>query len=157
MDQYPGLPRRPWISRSLTANVYVGHSSLRRWLNDELGPFRTDALAAIILRAIMRNGGGIATSTLAARYALPRSTLATAIARLEARQLARRYRSPGDRRYRVVELTATGRREAELVGPAIDRIEHQATQAAGPDLLSAFNRIVAYIAAADDERTPASW
>jgi hypothetical protein len=56
-----------------------------------------------------------------------------------------------------VELTATGRREAELVGPAIDRIEHQATQAAGPDLLAAFNRIVAYIAAADDERTPASW
>jgi DNA-binding MarR family transcriptional regulator len=110
--------------------------------------FEIDPLAALLLRVLHRSGGGASIGTLTATFHLPRSTTATAVARLERRGYAERSPLPLDRRASMVRLTDQGRTFASAVSDVIGSIEDQIQYIAGSDLLDEFDRLGSYLAAA---------
>src|SRR4051812_15394858 len=139
--------------RSVTANAYVSFYAIRRMLNAQFTGPAPDVLCAIILRLLWRGHGRAAQADMAAELGVPRSTMSSALARLQRRDLITRYRALDDHRTNVVELTASGRSRAEVVGDATKEIESAALYALGENGRNGFNamaNVLAIILAAPD-------
>jgi DNA-binding MarR family transcriptional regulator len=86
-----------------------------------------------------------------AQLAIPRSTLSSALRRLDTRGYIRRRPNPVDARYVVVALTRAGTTIAPAVAGVISTLEHDVRDAAGDDAAGGFDRVTTMLAAMDEE------
>jgi DNA-binding MarR family transcriptional regulator len=143
-----GYLTRPW--HTLAANAYVVYWAIRRQIEAGQIGLPVDPLCAVLLRAVSRNLGAMPMGSLRYEFGLPASTLSSAVNRLERDGLAFRTETYGDRRGRIVELTAAGRTAAASVNAIIDRIESDADMAVGEFGRMGFNMMANVIATLQD-------
>jgi DNA-binding MarR family transcriptional regulator len=150
-DDFPVPPgwTRPW--RSVTANAYVSYHAIRRTLRRDLDWHGHDSLAAVLLRLLWSHYGRSDQSAITRELGLPASTISGAMARLERRELIRRYPAYDDRRVKIVELTTSGRTAAGIVGTATLAIEARANSAVGRVGRDGFNAMANTLAAVQAE------
>jgi hypothetical protein len=87
---------------TIPANSYVAYRSLRFRLANTIWPPELDPLSALIVRYVWVNGSSVVVDEIRAQLAIPRSTLSSALGRLETRGFVRRRPNPVDARYVVV-------------------------------------------------------
>lgn len=132
-------------------NAYVAYRSLRGRLTDTLWPPELDPLGALLLRMIWMNGSSIGIAHLRIQLALPKSTLSTALRRLEDRGYVRRRPNVIDARYVDAALTRAGQMVAPAVTDLIAELELDVHEAAGGQARFGFDRVAAMLAAMDEE------
>lgn len=132
-------------------NAYVAYRSLRGRLTDTLWPPELDPLGALLLRMIWMNGSSIGIAHLRIQLALPKSTLSTALRRLEDRGYVRRRPNVIDARYVDAVLTRAGQMVAPAVTDLIAELELDVHEAAGGQARFGFDRVAAMLAAMDEE------
>jgi DNA-binding MarR family transcriptional regulator len=138
---------------TIAANSYVAYRSLRCRLTNTIWPPELDPLCALIVRYVWLNGSSSVVDDIRAQLAIPRSTLSSALGRLETRGYIRRRSNPVDARYVVVSLTRPGRSIAPAVTDVIATMEGDVREAAGETALSGFDRVAAMLATMDEEET----
>jgi DNA-binding MarR family transcriptional regulator len=136
---------------TVAANAYIAYRSLRGRLTDTISPPELDPLCALIVRLVWLNGWSQVADDIRAEFAVPRSTLSSALGRLENRGYIRRHPNPSDGRYVVVTLTQSGRRVAPAVTELINELERDVHDAAGDDAPKGFDRVATMLAAMDEE------
>jgi len=136
---------------TIAANSYVAYRSLRYRLANTIWPPELDPLSALIVRFLWVNGSSIVVADIRAQLAIPRSTLSSALRRLDTRGYIRRRPNPVDARYVVVALTRAGATIAPAVADVIRTLEHDARDAAGDDAAGGFDRVTTMLAAMDEE------
>lgn len=139
---------------TIAANAYIAYRSVRGRLRDMAWPSDLDPLCALVMRFVWLNGGSYVSEGIRAEFGLPRSTLSSALGRLERGGYIRRHQNVVDRRYVNIALTRVGRTVAPLVADLIDDLEREVRQAAEGDEPRGFDRvttILAVIAQAGDE------
>ena len=134
---FPPRLTRPW--RSVKANAYVSYHAVRRVLERDPVIWPTDALCTVLMRMLWAARGREAQAALGHQLGLPRSTLSSALGRLEREGLIERYRAFDDRRANVVTLTSGGELRAEQVGIATQEIERSASMTVGDNGRKGFN------------------
>jgi len=132
-------------------NAYVAYRSLRGRLTHTLWPPELDPLGALLIRKIWMNGSSIGIELLRTQLALPRSTLSTALRRLEDRGFIRRYPNIVDARYVDAALTRAGELVGEAVTNLIGDLEIDVDEVAGGPARYGFDRVATALAAMDDE------
>ena len=132
-------------------NAYVAYRSLRGRLAHTLWPPELDPLCALLIRKIWMNGSSIGIEFLRIQLALPRSTLSTALRRLEDRGYIRRYANIIDARYVDAALTRAGESVAEAVTDHIGDLEVDVHEAAGGSARYGFDRVATTLAVMDEE------
>jgi DNA-binding MarR family transcriptional regulator len=136
---------------TIAANSYVAYRSLRGRLANTIWPPELDPLCALIVRFLWVNGSTMVVDDIRAQLAIPRSTLSSALRRLEARGYIRRRSNPVDARYVVVSLTRAGTTIAPAVTDVISTLEADVRDAAGDDAAAGFDRVATMLAAMDEE------
>lgn len=136
---------------TVAANSYIAYRSLRGRLVNTIWPPELDPLCALLVRYIWVNGSSVVVDDIQAQLAIPRSTLSSALRRLESRGHIRRRRNPVDARYVVVSLTRGGRTIAPAVAELIDELERDVRAATGDDAFAGFDRVATMLAAMDEE------
>lgn len=76
---------------------------------------------------------GIEQSALGVQAAIDKATLAAMLLRMEERGLLRRSVDPGDRRRRLLELTAAGHAELRSAAPVADRVDAEMLDRLSPE------------------------
>jgi DNA-binding MarR family transcriptional regulator len=137
--------------QTVADNAYVAYRSLRGRLADTLWPPELDPLAALLLRKIWMNGSSIGIEQLRIDLALPKSTLSTALRRLEDRGYIRRHPNMVDARYVDASLTPPGQRVAPAVTDLVADLEVDVHDAAGGQARYGFDRVAWALAALDEE------
>ena len=137
--------------QTVADSAYIAYRSLRGRITSELSPPEVDPLCAILLRKIWMNGASIGIGHLRVELALPRSTLSTALGRLERQKLIRRYPNMVDARYVEAALTRAGQLVAASVTDVIGDLEVDVHEAAGGPARYGFTRVAWMLATMDDE------
>lgn len=137
--------------QTVADSAYIAYRSLKGRISDELPPPEVDPLCALLLRKIWMNGSSIGIAHLRIELDLPRSTLSTALHRLERQKLIRRYPNLVDARYVDAALTPGGRLVARSVSDVIGDLEVDVDDAAGGSARYGFRRVAWMLAAMDDE------
>ena len=132
-------------------NAYVAFRSLRGRLTDTLWPPELDPLMALLLRKIWMNGSSIGIAQMRIELALPKSTISSALRRLEERGYIRRYPNLVDARYVDAALTGPGELVAKAVTDLIGELEVDVHEAAGGQARYGFDRVAWALAAMDEE------
>lgn len=132
---------------TIAANAYIAYRSLRGRLSGTIWPPELDPLSALVVRLLWLNGSSQVADDIRAEFALPRSTLSSALRRLEARGYIRRHPNAIDGRYVVVTLTGNGRTVAPAVTQLINELERDVNDAAGDDSPRGFDRVATMLAA----------
>jgi DNA-binding MarR family transcriptional regulator len=132
-------------------NAYVAYRSVRGRFRGTLWPPDVDPLCAVLLRKIWVNGSSVGVANLRAELALPRSTLSTALLRLERRGYVRRRSNVVDRRYIDVVLTKPGERVASAVTELIVELEFDVEETAGGQARFGFGKVARMLATMDEE------
>jgi DNA-binding MarR family transcriptional regulator len=138
---------------TIAANSYVAYRSLRSRLTHTIWPPELDPLGALVVRYLWVNGSSVVVDDIRAQLAIPRSTLSSALGRLETRGFIRRRRNPVDARYVVVSLSRAGTTIAPAVTDVIKELELDVRDAAGDGAADGFDRVATMLAAMDEERT----
>lgn len=136
---------------TIAANTYVAYRSLRGRLANTIWPPELDPLSALIVRFLWVNGSSIVVDDIRAQLAIPRSTLSSALGRLETRGYIRRRSNPVDARFVVVFLTRAGATIAPAVTDVITAMEGDVRHAAGDTAADGFDRVASMLAAMDEE------
>lgn len=136
---------------TVAANAYIAYRSLRGRLTSTVWPPELDPLCALVVRLVWLNGSSYVADDIRAEFNLPRSTLASALGRLEKRGYIRRHRNVSDGRYVVVTLTRNGRTVAPAVTQLINELERDVRESAGDDAPRGFDRVATMLAAIDEE------
>lgn len=136
---------------TVAANAYIAYRSLRGRLRGTVWPPELDPLSALVVRLVWLNGSSYPADNIRAEYSLPRSTLSSALGRLERRGYIRRQRNVIDARYVMVTLTRSGRTVAPGVADLINELERDVHDAAGGDAQKGFDRVAVLLAAMDEE------
>ena len=97
------------------------------------------------------NAPGIDQRTLASMIGFDTSTIAGVIDRLEARGLMQRNASPGDRRVRLLSLTAEGRTLLEAVVPSMLRAQERMLEPLPKPQRAEFMRMLRVLVTANNE------
>ena len=97
------------------------------------------------------NAPGIDQRTLASMIGFDTSTIAGVIDRLEARGLMQRNASPGDRRVRLLSLTAEGRALLEAVVPSMLRAQQRMLEPLPKPQRAEFMRMLRVLVTANNE------
>jgi DNA-binding MarR family transcriptional regulator len=137
--------------QTVADNAYVAYRSVRGRFKGTLWPPELDPLCAILLRKIWINGSSIGIANLRTELALPRSTLSTALLRLERRGYIRRHPNIVDRRYVDVVLTRPGERVAPAVTELIVELEFDVQETAGGQARFGFGQVAWMLATMDEE------
>jgi DNA-binding MarR family transcriptional regulator len=137
--------------QTVADNAYIAYRSLRGRLAETLWPPELDPLAAILLRKIWMNGSSIGIAQIRLELALPKSTLSSALRRLEGRGYIRRYPNMIDARYVDAALTGPGQRVASAVTDLIGELEVDVHDVAGGQARYGFDRVASALAAMDEE------
>lgn len=132
---------------TVAANAYIAYRSLRGRLSGTVWPPELDPLSALIVRLVWLNGSSQVVDDLRTEFALPRSTLSSALRRLETRGYIRRHPNTVDGRYVVVTLTRNGRAVAPAVTQLINELQHDVVDAVGDDSPRGFDRVAGMLAA----------
>ena len=101
------------------------------------------------------NAPGIDQRTLASIIGFDTSTIAGVIDRLEARGLMQRNASPGDRRVRLLSLTAEGRTLLEAVVPSMLRAQQRMLEPLPKPQRAEFMRMLRVLVTANNEMSRA--
>ena len=101
------------------------------------------------------NAPGIDQRTLASMIGFDTSTIAGVIDRLEARGLMQRNASPGDRRVRLLSLTAEGRALLEAVVPSMLRAQQRMLEPLPKPQRAEFMRMLRVLVTANNEMSRA--
>ncbi len=136
---------------TVAANTYIAHRSLRGWLAGTIWPPELDPLAALVVRLLWLNGSSLGAQVIRAEFALPASTLSSALRRLEDRGFVRRHPNRIDARYVDVVLTRSGKTIAVAVTELINELDRDVRDATGEDAPVAFERIATALAVMDEE------
>ncbi len=136
---------------TVAANAYIAYRSLRGRLAGTIWPPELDPLCALVVRLVWLNGSSQVADDIRAEFALPRSTLSSALRRLEDRGYIRRHANSIDARYVVVALTRKGRTAAPAVTQLINDLERDVRDAAGDDPPRGFDKVATILAAMDEE------
>lgn len=126
---------------TVAANAYVAYRSLRGRLAGTVWPPELDPLCALVVRLVWLNGSSHVSDDIRAEFSMPRSTLSSALRRLEERGYIRRHRNVIDGRYVVVTLTRTGQTVAPALTEVIDELERDVRDAAGDNSPRGFDRV----------------
>lgn len=102
----------------------VGGGVVLRLCEGQFGVTRREWVLLALL-ALLRGGGPVSSSGLAARADLDKSATSKAIVKLVAKQLVRRSPRAGDRRYAELELTAEGHALFDRMMPVMEDINAQ--------------------------------
>lgn len=137
--------------QTVADNAYVAYRSLRGRLTDTLWPPELDPLSALLLRLIWLNGSQIGIAFLRIELALPKSTLSTALRRLEDRGYVRRRPNLIDARYVDVVLTRAGQIVAPAVTDLVYELEVDVHEAVGGNARLGFDRVASMLAAMDED------
>ncbi len=137
--------------RTVAENAYVAYRSLRGRLADTLWPPELDPLGALLLRRVWLNGSSIPIAYIRMELGLPKSTLSTALRRLEDRGYVRRLPNVVDARYVDVLLTRAGEIVAPAVTNLIAELEVDIHEAAGGSARVGFDRVASMLAAMDED------
>lgn len=139
MSDAPALHSRPGF---LIRRLHQIHLALflEECAGHEVTPVQFSVLSVVVARP------GLEQARLAEEVGVDRATLAELVTRLEARGLLRRKLSAEDRRVRLVEPTAAGRRLLAKMEAAVARA-HDRTVAALPEaeraaFLASLSRLV---------------
>lgn len=149
--QPPCAETRDLPMQTVADNAYVAYRSLRGRLADTLWPPELDPLGALLLRKIWMNGSSIGIAHLRYQLALPRSTLSTALRRLEDRGYISRSQNVVDARHVDAALTRAGKLVAEAVTDLIGDLEVDVHDAAGGQARYGSGRVAWMLAAMDEE------
>ena len=101
------------------------------------------------------NAPGIDQRTLASMIGFDTSTIAGVIDRLEARGLMQRNASPGDRRVRLLSLTAEGRALLDAVVPSMLRAQERMLEPLPKPQRAEFMRMLRVLVTANNEMSRA--
>jgi DNA-binding MarR family transcriptional regulator len=137
--------------QTVAENAYIAYRSLRGRLANTLWPPELDPLGALLVRRIWLNGSSIPIAYMRMELALPKSTLSTALRRLEDRGYVRRLPNVIDARYVDVVLTMAGQRVAPAVTELITELEVDIHEAAGGNARVGFDRVASMLAAIDED------
>lgn len=137
--------------RTVGASAYIAYRSFRGRLVATVWPPELDPLGALVVRLLWRNGSSLGADAIRAQFALPRSTLSSALRRLENRGYIRRHRNVIDGRYVVVNLTKGGKTIAPAVALLIGELDRDVLDVAGDDAPAGFDRVASALAAMDEE------
>jgi DNA-binding MarR family transcriptional regulator len=137
--------------KTVGENAYVAYRSLRGRLADTLWPPELDPLGALLVRRIWLNGSSIPIAYMRMELALPRSTLSTALRRLEDRGYVRRVPNVVDARYVDAVLTSAGQVVAPAITDLIAELEVDVHEAAGGNARVGFDRVATMLAAMDED------
>jgi DNA-binding MarR family transcriptional regulator len=140
--------------QTVADSAYIAYRSLKGRIGDVVSPPDLDPLCALLLRKIWMNGSSVGIAQLRMELALPRSTLSTALHRLERQRLIRRYPNVVDARYVDAALTRAGELVARSVADTIAELEFDVHDAAGGDARYGFTRVAWMLATIDDESDP---
>jgi DNA-binding MarR family transcriptional regulator len=136
---------------TIAANAYIAYRSVRGSLKDMAQPHELDPLCTLIVRFLWINGASCAAETIRIEFGLPRSTLSSALQRLEKTGYVRRHQNVIDGRYVNVTLTQSGRRISPLVTELVDDLEVDIRQATRPGELGGFDKVTTMLAVLADE------
>lgn len=136
---------------TVAANAYGAYRSLRARLADTISPPEIDPLCALVVRLLWLNGSSLMLDEIRGQFALPPSTMSSALGRLQARDYIRRSSSPFDRRHVIVSLTHGGRAIAPAVTATIAELERDILDAAGDVARRGFDRVAMMLAAMDED------
>jgi DNA-binding MarR family transcriptional regulator len=136
---------------TIAANAYIAYRSVRGRLQDTALPHELDALCALIMRFLWVNGASCAAETIRIEFGLPRSTLSSAMRRLEKAGYIRRDQNVIDGRYVNVTLTPSGRRISPVVSELVGDLEDDIREATRPGELRAFDEVTTMLAVLADE------
>jgi DNA-binding MarR family transcriptional regulator len=131
---------------TIAANAYIAYRSVRGRLQDTALPHELDALCALIMRFLWVNGASCAAETIRIEFGLPRSTLSSAMRRLEKAGYIRRDQNVIDGRYVNVTLTPSGRRISPIVSELVGDLEDDIRGATRPGELRAFDEVTTMLA-----------
>jgi DNA-binding MarR family transcriptional regulator len=136
---------------TIAANAYIAYRSVRDRIRDTAWPFELDPLCALVMRFVWLNGGSYVSEGIRTEFGLPRSTLSSALGRLERRGHIRRHQNVVDRRYVDVTLTRAGNTTAPLVADLIDALERDVRQATSIEEPRGFDRVTTILAVIAEE------
>jgi DNA-binding MarR family transcriptional regulator len=115
------------------------------FFHDELRPLSLTPLQATVLRALGKEDG-LDQVSLASRAVVDTSTIKDVVHRLEQNKAVKRKQSSADKRMKIVELTATGRKllldSVPLANIAADRLLAPLTERERQQLLKIIAKIV---------------
>jgi MarR family transcriptional regulator, transcriptional regulator for hemolysin len=115
----PGGPR--CFSGNLAWLLYKAHWALAAELTAALAPLGVSARGYHILRGAM--SGEHTQTELAEMIGLDKTTMVVAVDQLEHAGLAERRPAPGDRRARIVAVTAAGKRKVAEADKVKERVQ----------------------------------
>ena len=121
---------------------------------DECAGFDLTSVQFAALRAIELHPG-IDATRLSALIAFDRSTIGDVLDRMAQKGWIERGPAPGDRRAKVIELTADGAGLLRRVGPAVQRVQERILAPLAPADRETFVRLLALLADVHNEVTPA--
>ncbi len=118
---------------------------------EECAEFDMTSVQFAALRMIAGHPGVDATR-LSALIAFDRSTIGDVLDRMETKGWIVRKPAPGDRRIKLIELSADGASLLRRVGPAVHRVQERILAPLDPADRSAFIRILQQLADTKNER-----
>ncbi len=118
---------------------------------EECAEFDMTSVQFAALRMIAGHPGVDATR-LSALIAFDRSTIGDVLDRMETKGWIVRKPAPGDRRIKLIELSADGASLLRRVGPAVHRVQERILAPLDPADRSAFIRILQQLAGTKNER-----
>lgn len=98
---------------------------------------------------------GIDATRLSALIAFDRSTIGDVLNRMAQKGWILRSAAPGDRRVKLIELTAAGTRLLRRAKPAVQRVQDRIMAPLAPADRDSFVRLLAQLADVHNEVTPA--
>jgi DNA-binding MarR family transcriptional regulator len=116
-------------------------------LEDELRPFRLTATQYTVL-SILGRRDGLSSAQLSRRFLVTPQSMNEVIATLEGKRLIRRQAALGNRRIRIVRLTAAGRKLLDASEEAVDRLEAGLFRVLKPAERTAFRQALQKLIAA---------
>lgn len=123
---------------------------------EECGRFDVTPVQYAALTAIGQQPD-IDATRLSQLIALDRSTTGSVLERLEAKSLVLRSASPGDRRVKLLRLSAAGRELLREVDAAVDRAQHRIVAPLRPEERETFIRLLTQLVESNNalSRAPA--
>jgi DNA-binding MarR family transcriptional regulator len=121
---------------------------------EECAAFDLTSVQFAALMAIRANPGVDATR-LSQLIAFDRSTIGGVLDRLEGKGWIERGPSPGDRRIKLIGLTAEGAALLEQVKPAVERVQQRILSPLAPEDRSTMLRLLGILTAVHNEVTSA--